>query len=259
MQSPSHLGEAGQPSSSREGAGNRSAEAGRGRRSSGRPGRALGRQGVGAGGWSGTREAAVPPSRRSPHATARGRGARQNPKPRGPRRRAASLPPPPTPHAAAGSTCRGGPPSLSPPPRRRRKVFTPAPECRQLPQRPAALPHGHPLALRRPSPNAATEPVPRAPARSRAARAATGGGGEVGASGRLPAARSLLSRLTLRGKLPGSRWRPAPRNPQTWERRRGGDAGRRGRPLFPPPAPPAPARRGALTFHARAPQRSRLG
>lgn len=102
-----------------------------------------------------------------------------------------------------------------------------------------------------PSPNAATEPVPPPGARPPRRRPAAGGG-----LGRLPA-RSLLSRLTLQGKLPGSRWRPPPRNPQTWRGDGwgtwGGGGGGDPRPS-PLPLPLSPALHAALTFHTRAPQ-----
>ena len=160
---------------------------------------------------------------------------------------------PPPPRQAAASTCRGGsPPPLRSLPRRR-KVFTPALECRRLTETPSPrassfAPHSlH--ARQRPSPKATTEPLPESLPGARPPRLRpAAGGGRGGGLVACPPAR-FLSPLTLRGKLPRSRWRPPPRNPRTWRRRGRAPGGGGERGERPPPAP-----RGALTFHARAPQ-----
>lgn len=213
------------------------------------PGRALGKQGVGVGD-----PGACSPALPAVYPAPRGGGGDQdkNPNRAAPAGELRRTPPPPArpsrrQHLPRG--CRGAP-SLPPPP----QSFCPGSGASTARPEPPSFPLPPPPPARTYTPlagrghRAPRRPVSPPRARQPWLRPAREGGGLVAC----PLAR-LLSPLALRGKLPGSRWRPPPRNPRTWTRRRRGGRGGVRRP-----PPPAPAQRGALTFHARAPQ-LRLG
>lgn len=244
MQSPSHLRGWGSHLRQEEGQGHQSnggrGEAGGQKQRS--PGRALGKQGVGVGD-----PGACSPALPAVYPASRGGGGERdkNPNRAAPARSSAAdrpLPRPPQPPPAPAAGVHGRP-SLPPPPPQSFCPGSGVSTARPEPPPASHCPPPRPHALTRPSLDGPPSPSPAAacvPTPGQAAPAATRAGGRGGFG--YPRAR-LLSPLALRGKLPGSRWRPPPRNPRTWTRaRRGGRGGGRR-----PPPSPRPARRAHLS------------